>query len=172
MPQETRQYRRNIVAIRVRTFVRGDLSELVPMQGQRPGAWDDEGFRRRIDKPGTDAYVAERPNGHVVGFVVWREFKTRVHLLNFGVSRHWQRRGVGVQIFTKILSKLLTGRRLTMTANVPERLLTAQQFLRSLGFRCVGTQRRYCADGSDALRMQYSAELAAGANRITPFLDD
>ena len=41
--------------------------------------------------------VAEHED-RVVGFMIYELHKTRIHVLNFAVDRHYQRRGVGSQM--------------------------------------------------------------------------
>jgi ribosomal-protein-alanine N-acetyltransferase len=92
----------------------------------------------------------------VVGFMIYELHKNKLHILNFAVSPHCRRGGVGVQMVNKLVSKLSSHRRTRITLEVRETNLDAQLFFRTQGFKAVKVLRSYYEDsGEDAFQMQY-----------------
>src|SRR5205809_7343785 len=122
--------------------------------------------------------VAEQGE-RVVGFMIYELHKAKLHILNFAVHPSYRRGAIGMQMVTKLVSKLSSHRRTRITLEVRETNLAAQLFFRSQDFRAVRVLRAYYEDsGEDAFLMQYQLdgdtvedEDEALKNRISQYED-
>jgi ribosomal-protein-alanine N-acetyltransferase len=107
-----------------------------------------------------------------VGFMIYELHKTRLHLLNFAVSKEYRRQAVGTQMLAKLVAKLSSQRRTRILLEVRETNLAAQLFFRKAGFRAVSVLRDFYEDTTeDAYLMQYryrpaESEVILPINRI------
>jgi ribosomal-protein-alanine N-acetyltransferase len=118
-------------------------------------SWTEEDFLRCLRQRNCIGMVAEQGE-KVVGFMIYELHKTKLHILNFAIQPAFRRLGVGVQMVTKLVSKLSSHRRTKITLEIRETNLAAQLFFRSQGFRAVRVLRAYYEDsGEDAYLLQY-----------------
>ena len=99
--------------------------------------------------------------------------KTRLHILNFAVHPEFRRSHIGLQMVSKLRSKLSYQRRTQITLEVRETNLEAQLFFRGQGFRAINVLHGYYEDSpEDAYLMEYrykqdATEMILPFNRIT-----
>ena len=164
------------VRVHIRWMIRRDMPEVLQAeQASFEFPWTEEDFLRCLRQRNCIGMVAEQGE-KVVGFMIYELHKTKLHILNFAVHPAWRRLGVGVQMVSKLISKLSSHRRTRITLEVRETNLCAQLFFRSQGFRAVRVLRTYYEDsGEDAFLMQYAfgdeaADLAEEAvNRVAQY---
>ena len=100
--------------------------------------------------------VAKR-DCEVQAFALYELQRHSFELLNIAVDPKYRRSGIGSYIVSKLIGKLSTTRRRSITAVVRESNLPAQLFLRAVGFRAVEVLRGHYVQHSeeDGYRMEY-----------------
>lgn len=161
------------VCVHIRWMIRRDMLEVLEIEQQSfEFPWSDEEFVRCLRQRNCIGMVAEYDE-RVVGFMIYELHRNRLHILNFAVREEFRRRGVGVQMMQKLISKLSHQRRNRLMLEVRETNLSAQLFFRNLGFRAVSLLRDFYEDTpEDAYLMQYCyeptpAESGVFVNRIS-----
>lgn len=144
------------VRVHIRWMIRRDMPEVLQIeQSSFDFSWTEEDFLRCLRQRNCIGMVAEQGE-KVVGFMIYELHKTKLHILNFAIQPAFRRLGVGVQMVTKLVSKLSSHRRTKITLEIRESNLAAQLFFRSQGFRAVRVLRSYYEDsGEDAYLLQY-----------------
>jgi [ribosomal protein S18]-alanine N-acetyltransferase len=147
---------RREVRVHIRWMIRRDMPEVLQTEGESfEFPWSEDDFIRCLRQRNCIGMVAEHDD-RVVGFMIYELHKTRIHVLNFAVSKAYRRSGVGSQMIAKLSAKLSTLRRSRILLEVRETNLDAQLFFRENGFRAVSVLRSYYADTpEDAYVMQY-----------------
>jgi [ribosomal protein S18]-alanine N-acetyltransferase len=140
----------------IRWMIRRDMAEVLDIEAESfEFPWLEEDFIRCLRQRNCIGMVAEHED-RVVGFMVYELNKSRLHLINFAVSREFRRYGVGTQMMSKLIGKLSSQRRTRIVLEVRETNLVAQLFFRANGFRAVSVLRSYYEDTpEDAYLMQY-----------------
>jgi ribosomal-protein-alanine N-acetyltransferase len=158
--------------VHIRWMIRRDMPEVLDIERDSfEFPWYEEDFIRCLRQRNCIGMVAEHGE-RVVGFMIYELHKTRLHILNFAVAGDMRRRGVGMQMAEKLVSKLSSQRRTKITLEVRETNLAAQIFFRQNGFRAVSVLRDFYDDSpEDAYLMQYAydpeeADMILPINRI------
>ena len=147
------------VRVHIRWMLRRDMPEVLDIEAEGfEFPWLKEDFIRCLRQRNCLGMVAEHEN-RVVGYMIYRLYKNRIHVLNFAVAADYCRRGVGSQMVAVLLAKLVPQRRSRIVLEVRETNLAAQLFFRENGFRAVSVLRAYYQDTyEDAYRMQLVGE--------------
>jgi ribosomal-protein-alanine N-acetyltransferase len=150
--------------VHIRWMIRRDMREVLAIEQECfEFPWQEDDFIRCLRQRNCIGMVAEASE-RVVGFMVYELQKHRLHVLNFAVSEHFRRRGIGAQMAKKLVSKLSYDRRSRIMLEVRETNLPAQLFFRSLGFRAVSVLRKFYEDTpEDAYLMQFRVSASAAA---------
>lgn len=152
------------IDVHIRWMVRRDMPEVYAIERycfEFP--WPDEDFIRAMRQSYNVGMVAEH-RGKVVGFMIYRLEKTKLHVINFAVHPDYQRKSVGSQMCRKLIGKLCSQRRTRITLEIRETNLDAQLFFRELGFKALTILRDFYDDtDEDAYLMQYRLEQHAQA---------
>lgn len=145
--------------VHIRWMIRRDMPEVLDIERDSfEFPWYEEDFIRCLRQRNCIGMVAEHGE-RVVGFMIYELHKSRLHILNFAVSADVRRRGVGLQMADKLISKLSSQRRTRVTLEVRETNLAAQLFFRQNGFKATSVLREYYDDSpEDAYVMQYAYE--------------
>lgn len=116
-----------------------DLDAILPIErvSYRP-AWTRKGFRRMLAMPHCDKWVA-LADGVLVGYWLHLKRPGKLELISFAVHPGQRQRGIGRQMFARIVARHLNPRRPMVTALVRETNLAGQLFCRACGFRAVDT---------------------------------
>src|SRR5262245_13504685 len=158
------------VCVHIRWMIRRDMPEVLEIEKQAfEFPWSEEDFIRCLRQRNCIGMVAELEE-RVVGFMIYELHKTRLHVLNFAVSREMRRRCIGNSMIQKLVSKLSHQRRNRILLEVRETNLPAQLFFRNAGFRAVSVLKDFYEDTTeDAYLMQYVFQPAAAevSNRIS-----
>lgn len=161
------------VRVHIRWMIRRDMNEVLDIEQESfEFPWCEDDFIRCLRQRNCIGMVAEYDD-RVVGFMIYELHKTRLHIMNFAVSRDFRRRGVGRQMLGKLIGKLSHQRRTRIMLEVRETNLAAQLFFRAEGFRAVSVLRDFYDDTTeDAYLMQYryrpaETEVIIPVNRIT-----
>jgi ribosomal-protein-alanine N-acetyltransferase len=159
--------------VHIRWMIRRDMQEVLDIENEGfEFPWYEEDFIRCLRQRNCIGMVAEH-NDQVVGFMIYELEKSKLHLLNFAVSRQFRRQGIGSQMIDKLIGKLSHQRRTRIVLEIRETNLPAQLFFKGCGFRAVSVLRDFYDDTTeDAYSMNYryrpvSAEAPAPVNRIT-----
>lgn len=144
------------VRVHIRWMIRRDMPEVLQIeQDSYDHAWSEEDFLRCLRQRNCIGMVAELGE-KVVGFMIYELHKTRLHILNFAVHAHFRRQDIGSQMLQKLVSKLSSHRRDSITLEIRETSLGPQIFFRQAGFRATRLLREHFDDTrEDAYVMQY-----------------
>lgn len=152
--------------LRLRWLCRRDFETLLELErASFEFPWTRDEFEYCLRARNFGGLVVER-DGEPLGYLCFEARKRSFRLLSCAVAASERRRGVGT-LLTRALIERLDERRSKIVCVVRERNLTAQLFLRSLGFRAVWVARGYYfKTNEDAYRMTYRADVAV-ANEET-----
>ncbi|MFQ3650859.1 MAG: ribosomal protein S18-alanine N-acetyltransferase [Gemmataceae bacterium] len=142
--------------VHIRWMIRRDMPEVLGAESENTAfAWTEEDFLRCLRQRNCIGMVAEQGE-RIVGYMIYELHKHKLHILNFGVHPQWRRQGIGTLMVTKLVSKLSSHRRTSITLEVRESNLDAQLFFRKQGFLGVKVLRGFYEDtGEDAYLMRY-----------------
>lgn len=142
--------------VQIRWLIRRDMAEVLEIERSSfEFAWTEEDFLCCLRQRNCIGMVAEAA-GEIVGFMIYELHKDKLRILNFAVSTHVRKQGVGAQMVRRLIDKLSQQRRKEIVLDVRESNLIAQLFFRSQNFRAVGVMRNYYEDTTeDAYSMQY-----------------
>lgn len=148
-------------SVHIRWLIRRDLLSVLEIESASfEFPWTEDEFincLRQRDSIGMVAEYAER----VVGFMIYELQPTSIHILSFAVHPDFRRKSVGTSLVQKLVSKLAYQRRSRIQLEVRETNLSAQLFLKQLGFRATGVLRSFYEDSTeDAFLMQYRDDAA------------
>ena len=151
------------VRVHIRWMIRRDMPEVLAIEhASFEYPWCEEEFLRVLRQRNCIGMVAEHGE-RVVGFMIYELHKAKLHILNFAVHPHYRRYGVGGQMVSKLISKLSSHRRTSITLEVRESNLAAIELYERYGFRAAGRRRRYYQDnGEDAVVMWRTQSTLAG----------
>lgn len=148
----------DLLAVRVRLMLPSDRRRVLAVERLcfAPGlAWSWRGFCQVVGDPSCRAFVAEVPDGQVLGHVAYQRRRGALFVINLAVHPAHRRRGVGRRLVQKVVSKL-GPRRDRVAAVVPEGELGAQLFFAAQGFRAEAVLRGVFAGiGQDGYEMVY-----------------
>ena len=120
--------------VAIRWMIRRDMPEVLAIeQDCFESPWGDEDFihcRRERNCIGMVAEYGEQ----IVGYMIYELHKTRLHIINFAVSKDARCQGVGRQMIKKLTEKLSSERRQRITLQVSEMNLPGQLFFQHMGF--------------------------------------
>ena len=161
------------LSVHIRWMIRRDMSDVLEIENSSfEFPWFEEDFIRCLRQRNCIGMFAEYDE-HVVGFMIYELHKTRLHILNFAVHPEFRRSHIGLQMVSKLRSKLSYQRRTQITLEVRETNLEAQLFFRGQSFRATNVLRGYYEDSpEDAYLMEYrykqdATEMILPFNRIT-----
>lgn len=157
---------RQDLKVHIRWMIRRDMPEVLRIeQDSYDYPWSEEDFLRCLRQRNCIGMVAEHGE-KVVGFMIYELHKTKLHILNFAVHVEHRKLRVGMQMVQKLISKLSSHRRNSITLEVRETSLVSQIFFRESGFRAVRVAREFYEDtGEDAYVMQYRYAGGEGVER-------
>lgn len=141
----------------VRWLIRRDMPEVMDIERVSfEFPWEESEFLEQLKQRNIIGMVAEHQE-RVVGFVIYRLVKGKIHILNFAVAPWARRQSVGSQMVEKLILKLSYQRRNEIVLEVRESNLPAQLFFRHCGFYAdVGILYGHYEDtDEDAYRMRY-----------------
>lgn len=143
--------------VHIRWMIRRDMPEVLHIEQESYDyPWMEEDFLRCLRQRNCIGMVAELGE-KVVGFMIYELHKWKLHILNFAVHPEYRRQHIGQQMIKKLMSKLSSHRRTSITLEVRETNLTSQLFYRNVGFKAVKVMREHFEDtGEDAYLMQYN----------------
>ncbi|MDR3638871.1 MAG: N-acetyltransferase [Isosphaeraceae bacterium] len=130
-----------LAAVPVRWMIRDDVAAVLSIEGasfDRP--WGAAELLSALRTEGVVGVVAES-GGCVAGFMVYAPRGRAIDVLRLAVAPGARRRGVGRQLLGRLAARLAPAGRTRIALGVPERLLTAQLFLRACGFRAIAIER-------------------------------
>lgn len=172
----TSEMRKNEFKVRIRWMDRRDMLEVLAIEKECfEFAWTAEEFMRCLRRRNCVGMVAEYQK-RVVGFMIYENHKTRIHLHNVATLNEFRRCGVGSQMIAKLVGKLNNPRRNRISLEVRETNLPAQLFLRTLGFKATEILKDfYDETNEDAYQMVYKRDqntashsyFSFGINRIS-----
>lgn len=147
---------KNGLGVHVRWMIRRDMPEVLAIEHEAfEFPWSDEDFTRCLRQRNCIGMVAEMADS-VVAFMIYELHRTRLHVLNFSVSRQHRRLGIGSVLIDKLAGKLSPERRSRILLEVRETNLPAQLFFRSCGFRAISVVKDFYQDTTeDAYLMEY-----------------
>lgn len=142
-----------MIQVHIRWMIQRDMAEVLSIEDASPHPWDADEIRAALRQRNCVAMVAE-VGDRIVGWMNYAIYKRRIHLLNLAVHPHYQLCGIGRMMLAKLQNKLEPDRRTSIVADVHERCLGAQKWLRACGWRAISTRRRACGE-DDAIRFAW-----------------
>lgn len=106
-----------------------------------PFPWSLGNFRDSLSA-GYSCWVCEM-GSHVVGYAVMMVAAGEAHLLNLGIARSWQRKGLGRQFMQHLFQIARGHHAASMFLEVRPSNVPAQHLYHSLGFRDIATRKKY-----------------------------
>ncbi len=142
--------------VHVRWMIRRDMHDVLGIEDEAfEFPWSEEDFTHCLRQRNCIGMVAEMADA-VVAFMIYELHRTRLHVLNFAVSRRHRRLGIGALLVDKLSGKLSPERRSRILLEVRETNLPAQLFFRSCGFRAISVLKDFYQDTTeDAYLMEY-----------------
>ncbi len=140
----------------LRWMIRRDMPSVLAIENNSfEFPWSHLEFVRCIGKTNNIGMVAEIDD-EVVGYMVYELRRKEIELLSFAVHPKYRENGIGRTLIERLIYKLDFGRRERIIAEVRERNLTAQLFLRGMGFLCTQVLRDHYEEATeDAYLMEY-----------------
>ena len=129
--------------VRIREMTDEDIPVVAEIERNSfPSPWSEVSFRSELHNPMTRCLVADA-GGEITGYICVSVVLDEAHLLTFGVSYLWRRRGVGRALLGHVLDELsrLGVDRLFLEVRRSNR--AAINLYRSMGFSEVGVRKRY-----------------------------
>lgn len=142
--------------VHIRWMIQRDLPVVLDIEEQCfESPWSEDDLIRCLRQRNCIGMVAVRDD-RVVGFMIYELHKTRLHILNFAVTKTKQRQAVGTQMAGRLIKKLRWQGRTHILLEVSETNLPAQQFFRKMGFRALSVLRDFYPNSEqDAYLFQY-----------------
>jgi len=135
--------------LHIRWMIRRDMPAVLDIEKRSfEFYWTEDEFIRCTRQRNCIGMVAE-VNDEVVGFMIYELHKNRLHLLNFAVNPNMRRFAIGYTMMNKLAGKLSKDRRNRIMTEVRESNLSAQLFLKSIGFRAVQILRDFYEDTTE-----------------------
>jgi ribosomal-protein-alanine N-acetyltransferase len=140
---------KDLSRIHIRWMIRRDMPEVLGAEADNHDlSWSEEDFLRCLRQRNCIGMVAEQGE-RIVGFMIYELHKHKLHIMNFGVHPRWRRQGIGSLMVSKLISKLSSHRRTSITLEVRETNLDAQLFFRQQGFKGVKVLRNFYEDTNE-----------------------
>ena len=138
-----------------------DMPEILQIEQENfEFSWVEEDFTRCLDHD-CKGMVAEH-EGKVVGLMVFKLQRNRIHLINFAVAKVAQGFGIGKQMLEKLISILSQQHRRRIMLEVRESNVPAQLFFQNFrgkgmpGFRAIDVLHKFYDDSpEDAYLMEF-----------------
>lgn len=158
------------LAVQIRWMIRRDMPEVLAIEKHCfEFPWYEEDFIRCLRFRNCIGMVSE-VGERVVGFMLYELHRHRLHVLNFAVHEQFRRRTVGTTMAKKLTSKLSPDRRTRIVLEVRETNLSAQLFLKAIGFRAVKIlPRHYEETPEDAYQFSYRYQPPECDGKFAPF---
>lgn len=102
--------------------------------------WDEDAVRACLHPYHHTGVVCVNPErrswqfDYLLGYCLWRVGRRHLEILTMGVEPRFRRQKVGRDLVVHVLSKLRWDQQRSVRADVPERCLDAQVFLKACGF--------------------------------------
>jgi len=134
-----------VLAVRVESFLAGDLSAVAAIEAQTRGPWSAAQLAAELARPGGWQYVA-RLEEKVVGYLCGHSVAGEAEILKLAVATSCRRQGVATQLMTHAMAGLAAQRvsRIFLelrAGNQPARLLYEK-----FGFGLSGERKGYYRD--------------------------
>lgn len=120
-----------------------------------PFPWTYGNFRDSL-YAGNSVWVCEF-SGSVIGYSVMMEVVDEVHLLNLGIAKNWQGRGLGRRFLNHLISLARGYHAATLLLEVRPSNIVARRLYATSGFREIAVRKNYypAEDGrEDALLLE------------------
>jgi ribosomal-protein-alanine N-acetyltransferase len=114
-----------------------------------PAPWSEGMFRQEVEETWLSRSFAALESGEVVGYVVAWFLRGEAHILNLGVSRAHQRRGIGRRLLRHVIDVALESGSHMVTLEVRVSNDAAKLLYVGMGFSPVGIRRRYYHDNNE-----------------------
>jgi len=132
--------------LKIRFLVLRDFQDVLAIDAASMGdlAWTEKAMLAELRKTNSIGYIAESPDDHVIGFMVYALEKQRINVLRFAVDPAFRHGGIGTALLARLRGKLGGERRL-IRFDVPETRDSMIAFLRASDVPAIGVIRG--ADG-------------------------
>jgi ribosomal-protein-alanine acetyltransferase len=132
----------DIVPLAFRPMAAEDVETVIVLEREiYPFPWTPGNFRDAI-QAGNSCWIAEA-DGETVGYGVMLVAAGEAHLLNLGVARPWQRKGLGRRILQHLIRSAREGSAEIMYLEVRPSNLPALALYEDIGFTQIAKRRNY-----------------------------
>lgn len=125
--------KREPIATHIRWMIRRDMADVLEIDSSVGMKWKESDFIRCLRQRNCIGMVAEHDE-KAVGHMIYELVKSRLHVLNFGVSEKMQGQRIGTQMVDKLKDKLSQQRRNKITIEVDSSRCGLHMFLKRCGF--------------------------------------
>ncbi len=142
--------------VQIRWLLHCDLPKVLDIERRVfESAWTEEDFLHCLQQRSCIGMVAEY-NHHVIGFMIYKLHKAKLHILNFVVDLEFFRKDIATQMIEKLKDKLNQQRRNEICLELREGNLTAQLFFKKMGFKAALVLHNHYNDtNEDAYLMRF-----------------
>ncbi|NIP58091.1 MAG: ribosomal protein S18-alanine N-acetyltransferase [Gemmatimonadetes bacterium] len=96
--------------LRIRPMEHGDVARVAELESEAfTNPWKPRTFRRLLERPGPELWVAELPGAGVVGYFVLWVAHEEGELANLAVAPEHRRRGIGSALLDRVLERARDG---------------------------------------------------------------
>lgn len=144
------------IAPYLRWMIRRDMPEILAIERacfQDP--WTEGDFIQHLSDRKTIGMVVELKDC-VHGFMVYQLHEKSLYVHKLAVDPLWRRIGLGRAMVDKLVSKMSSHRRTTITIDTSERNTIVHKFLQANRFLAVGVTEGFYEDGAAAYRFEYT----------------
>ncbi len=147
----------------VRWMLRRDLPEILAIESQ--GAvhpYCEEDYLVHLRDKKTIGMTTEDSKGRIIGGMVYELEKNNIKIFRFIVASCQRRQGVGTEMIKKLIAKLSSARRYSISISVPETCLGMQLFFKQMQFTAIGVnhgQFSHEDDGTDEDGYQFEYQI-------------
>lgn len=133
-----------------------DLRQVMSIELEKDTCpWTEDDFTT-ILKEKESIGITIKLDGKLIGFLIYKLYRIDIKILNFGIHPNHRNIGAGTFLIHKITDRLESFKRRRILVRVRESNLSAQQFLRTIGFKAIKVRRKYFSDsGEDAYVFEY-----------------
>lgn len=127
--------------------------------------WSRREIAKAMDRSDVTPMIAWH-HFRLVGFMFLANVRNRIYIIDLAVEPKWRRHGVGTVMLNHVKNRLTKQRGGVATAEVWERNLEGQLFMRASGFTCVDRVQGKLDNSDEAYVFEHKHRYPSTLNRI------
>ncbi|HSR40962.1 MAG TPA: ribosomal protein S18-alanine N-acetyltransferase [Longimicrobiales bacterium] len=130
--------------LRIRPMEHGDVARVAELEAEAfSNPWKPRTFRRLLERPGPELWVAELPGAGVVGYFVLWAVEGEGELANLAVDTEHRRRGIGSALLDRVLERARAGGVRSLFLEVRVSNEEAVRLYERRGFEVIAERKAY-----------------------------